>query len=236
MWAAGTDSGGECAVPSANLFAMPGALGNASRLWWAAAIGPVFTVHFSSELDSTPGGEMHTFVREALAAVDRSVTPWVVVGTHRPMAISSTNNDPGGGDTSVAAVLRNNIAPLFANAGGAPVDLVFAGHHHSYQRLAGLAGSGPAPGGAGNLTIAVPCPQNAGAPVYKGGVAPVYIDIGTGGAGFSTNIIVPQPEWACVVEFWHGFGRVTVHNASALHFQFINDLDGAVADEAWVVK
>ena len=234
-WVNGSDSGGECGVPTANLFAMPGALGNASRLWWSAAIGPIFTVHFSSELDSTPGGEMHSFVREALAGVDRAVTPWVIVGTHRPLAISSTNDAPDGGDTTVAATLRNNMAPLFADAGGAPVDLVLAGHHHSYQRLAGLSGFGPAPGGAGNLTIAVPCPPGP-APVYKGGVAPVYMDIGTGGAGYSTNIITPQPAWACVVQLWHGFARVTVHNSSALHWQFVDDATGEVADEAWIVK
>ena len=226
-WASGGDSGGECGVPTANLFAMPGALANASRLWWAAAIGPVFTVHFSSELDSTPGGEMHTFVREALASVNRSQTPWVVVGTHRPLVISSTNDAPDGGDTTVAAILRENMGPLLADAGGAPVDLVFAGHHHSYQRFAGLVG---------NLSIAVPCPAGPGPAVYQGGVAPVYLDVGTGGAGFSTNVIVPQPEWACVVQLWHGYGRLTAHNASALHWEFVSDIDGSVADEAWIVK
>ena len=123
-WASGSDSGGECGVPAANLFPMPGALGNATRLYWAAAIGPIFTVHFSSELDTTPGGEQHTFVREALRGVDRRTTPWVIVGTHRPIVISSTNNASVGGDTTVAAVLRNTMAPLFADAGGAPVDLV----------------------------------------------------------------------------------------------------------------
>jgi len=235
-WANGTDSGGECAVPSTNLFPMPGALGNASKLWWAAAIGPIFTVHFSSELDTTPGGEMHTFVRDALASVNRSITPWVIVGTHRPIVISSTNDAPDGGDTTVAAVLRNNMAPLFANAGGEPVDIVLAGHHHSYQRHAGLTGSGPAPGGVGNLTIAVPCPTGPGVPIYKGGIAPVYFDIGTGGAGFSLNIIFPQPEWACLVEWWHGFGRITAENSSALHWEFINDLDGSISDEAWIIK
>ena len=81
----------------------------------------------------------------------------------------------------------------------------------------------------------MPCPAGA-VPVYKGAVAPVYFDIGTGGAGYSTNIIDPQPDWACVVEFWHGFARITVHNASALHWQFVNNLDGEVADEAWIVK
>ena len=222
-------------MPAANLFPMPGALGNATRLFWAAAIGPIFTVHFSTEVDTTPGGEQHTFVRDALRGVDRRQTPWVVVGTHRPMVISSTNNASEGGDTTVAAILRNNMAPLFDDAGGAPVDVVLGGHHHSFQRMAGLAGGGPAPGGAGNLTIKVPCPAGP-AHVYTGGVAPVYYDVGTGGAGFSTNIITPQPEWACVVQLWHGFARVTAHNASALQLEFIMDSDGSVADAAWIVK
>ena len=77
-WLSGTDSGGECGVPSAKLFPQPapgGVVGDTKNLWWASAIGPVFTVHFSSELDSTPGGAMWTFVRDALAGVDRAVTP-----------------------------------------------------------------------------------------------------------------------------------------------------------------
>jgi hypothetical protein len=236
VWASGSDSGGECAVPTANLFAMPGALGNASKLWWSSTVGPFFTVQFSSELDSSQGSEMYTFIKDALASVDRRITPWVIVAAHRPFAISSTNDAPGGGDTTVAAILRNNIAPLFADVDGSPVDIVFGGHHHSYQRLAGLTGYGPAPGGAGNLTIAVPCPTGEGVAIYKGGIAPIYLDIGTGGAGFSTNIITPQPDWACVVSFWHGFARMTAVNASALHWQFINDINGEVGDEAWIMK
>ena len=85
------------------------------------------------------------------------------------------------------------------------------------------------------MTIAVPCPPGP-AHIYAGGVAPVYLDIGTGGAGFRTNIIVPQPEWACVVQLWHGYSRVTAHNASALQLTFINDIDGSIGDDAWIVK
>jgi hypothetical protein len=86
------------------------------------------------------------------------------------------------------------------------------------------------------LTIAVPCPTGPGVPIYKGGIAPVYFDIGTGGAGFSLNVIFPQPEWACIVEWWHGFARITAENSSALHWEFISDLDGTISDEAWIVK
>lgn len=43
---------------------------------------------------------------EDLAAVDRSATPWVIVGGHRPMYIDSTNYAPVQGDQTVAAELR----------------------------------------------------------------------------------------------------------------------------------
>ena len=171
-----------------------------------------------------------------LPLVDRKRYPWLVVVPHRAMYCTKTDD---GECNSEAEALRYGQLGLFWGLEQLlvqhGVDLVFAGHHHSYQRLAGLAGSGPAPGGAGNLTIAVPCPPGD-VPVYKGGVAPVYIDIGTGGAGYSTNIITPQPEWACVVQFWHGFGRLTIHNGSALQWAFVNDADGSVADEAWIMK
>jgi hypothetical protein len=41
-----------------------------------------------------------------LRAVNRSATPWVIVGGHRPMYIDSTNYAPVQGDQTVAAELR----------------------------------------------------------------------------------------------------------------------------------
>lgn len=43
---------------------------------------------------------------EDLKAVNRSATPWVIVGGHRPMYIDSTNYAPVQGDQTVAAELR----------------------------------------------------------------------------------------------------------------------------------
>lgn len=226
-WLNGTDSGGECGVPTVKQFLMPspdGVLGSRTQLWWASAVGPLYTLHFSSELDSSPGGPLYAFVQSSLASVDRTVTPWVVVCTHRPMYISSTNVDPVGGDQTVAAVLRANIEPLLMNAGGAPVDLFLQGHHHSYQR------------GSAVFNMTVLAHSEGAQHIYKGGLAPVQMVIGTGGAGFSTNIQNPQPDWAELVEFWWGHARITLHNASALQWEFINDADGSVADSAWIVK
>lgn len=75
-----------------------------------------------------------------------------------------------------------------------------------------------------------------GAHVYHAPAAPVYFDIGTGGAGFSTNVQAPPPPYAELVSFAHGFARITAHNASAIEWEFIDDATGDVADHAWILK
>jgi hypothetical protein len=234
----GTDSGGECGVPATQLFPMPGLpippplpsatkkglRGGQMNLFWAEQMGPLYTVHFSTELFFQTGSDQWTFVRNALAKVDRSVTPFVVVGFHRPMYISSTNVDPISGDQPVAELLRQHVEPLLQNVGGQPVDLVLQGHHHSYQRTCAV----------NNMT----CVTRPSGPdnVYRNPGAPIHLVIGTGGAGFSTNVLSPQPPQFEVVQFWHGLGRITLHNSSTLEWNFINDLDGSVADSFWIVK
>ncbi len=104
------------------------------------------------------------------------------------------------------------------------MDLFLQGHHHSYQR------------GSAVYNMTVKAHSTGPLNVFQGGLAPVQMVIGTGGAGFSTNVQTPQPDWAELVQFWHGYARITVHNKSALQWQFVNDADGNVADEAWIVK
>jgi hypothetical protein len=222
-WGNGTDSGGECGVATARRFRMPGAGSDTQRLFWAAATGPFFQIHFSTEIDFATGSEAWKFVRDALAGVDRAATPFVIVAFHRPMYISSTNFEPGSGDQFVAAALREHIEPLLM---AAHVDVVLAGHHHSYQRMSAVF----------NSSVVTRSVLEGGAHVYHAPAAPVYFDIGTGGAGFSTNIQTPPPPYAEVVSFAHGFARITAHNATALEWQFIDDATGDVADHAWILK
>lgn len=237
MWGNGTDSGGECGVASASRFLMPTPVGpagatplaaatNTSALFWAAATGPFLQVHFSSELDFAAGSDAHAFVRDALAAVDRAATPWVVVAFHRPMYISSTNKNPTSGDQTVAALLRAHVEPLLADAGGAPVDLVLYGHHHSYQRLSAVF----------NETTVTASVDIGGVAVYNQPKAPIHMVIGTGGAGFSTNVEVLPPKYFEKVAFVHGYARLTAMNASVLKWELVNDADGTVFDTALIVK
>jgi hypothetical protein len=59
------------------------------------------------------GSEQHAWLLADLASVDRSVTPWLVVGGHRPVYICSTNTMPGQGDQPVAQDLRDAFEEAF---------------------------------------------------------------------------------------------------------------------------
>ena len=74
-WLKGTDGGGECGVPTLRLYPMPSL--TAMTPWYSVVMGPVFAVQFSTEWDFTTGSPQWSFIRDALASVDRAVTPWV---------------------------------------------------------------------------------------------------------------------------------------------------------------
>lgn len=52
----------------------------------------------------------HRWLAADLAAVDRSVTPWVVVGMHRPIYVDTIDS----GDQDVASGFETNVEPLLA--------------------------------------------------------------------------------------------------------------------------
>ena len=59
------------------------------------------------------GSEQHAFVLQDLKSVNRSLTPWLVVGGHRPFYIDSTNNMEPDGDQPVATALREAFEDAF---------------------------------------------------------------------------------------------------------------------------
>ena len=59
------------------------------------------------------GSEQHAFVMQDLKGVNRSLTPWLVVGGHRPFYIDYTNNMEPDGDQPVATALREAFEDAF---------------------------------------------------------------------------------------------------------------------------
>lgn len=112
----------------------------------------------SSEHDPSPGAPLGDWLAADLAAVDRSVTPWLLVGIHRPIVetemypsdyavgaptalylslpLSIGTLSPVPSSPTTAAGLRAILEPLLLRYS---VDAVLAGHYHSFQRSCAMA-------------------------------------------------------------------------------------------------
>ena len=72
----------------------------AGRDYYSFDHGPIHFVQFSTEVNFEPGSDQYAFVTADLAAVDRSKTPWIVAGFHRPyitptVRLASASGPPG---------------------------------------------------------------------------------------------------------------------------------------------
>eukprot|EP00929_Paragymnodinium_shiwhaense_P007353 TRINITY_DN111258_c0_g1_i1.p1 TRINITY_DN111258_c0_g1~~TRINITY_DN111258_c0_g1_i1.p1 ORF type:complete len:697 (+),score=162.35 TRINITY_DN111258_c0_g1_i1:65-2092(+) len=135
---AGADSGGECGVPYnayfpfASLDEKTGRKLFDRRPWYSFKYGPATFVVMSTEHNFTIGGEQNDWLEATLAAVDRSVTPWVVFTGHRPMYTVADFVE----DTNVATEMQKNIEPMLIKHN---VDIALWGHFHAYVRFTKLA-------------------------------------------------------------------------------------------------
>ena len=121
----GDDSSGECGVPMFQRYTMPGS-GNA-LFWYAYNFAIVATVVLSSEHNCGPDSAQFAWLEATFAAVNRSLTPWLVIEIHRPLY----NSEAYKGDYDTGVGLQGCWEEAFVGAG---VDLVITGHYHSYLR------------------------------------------------------------------------------------------------------
>lgn len=117
--ASGHDSGGECGVATLKRFPHYPAL---DRMYYAFSYASVHVVMLSSE---HPMEDQVAFFEADMAALDRALTPWVVVGLHRPM-FGSCKLD------GMDKLLQTTWHTRFVKHG---VDFVLMGHEHRYERL-----------------------------------------------------------------------------------------------------
>jgi hypothetical protein len=95
----------------------------------------------SSEHNWTRGSEQYEWIKKDLESVDRSVTPWVVLTSHRMMYTTQLNME---NDIRVAKHFREEMDDLLYQN---HVNLVLVGHQHAYERSCpvykGQCGKGP---------------------------------------------------------------------------------------------
>ena len=89
--------------------------------WYSFEQGPVHFIMLNTEQNSSSGSRQHTFVKNDLASVNRSVTPWVLVFGHRQMYAYNV---------SKPANALGDLEPLMIDG---KVDIAFWGHIHFAQ-------------------------------------------------------------------------------------------------------
>lgn len=210
----GKDSDGECGVPTANLFSMPNSRNSNGVFWYSYDFANVHTAVVSSEHDFSSNSRQYRWLEADLKSVNRDKTPWLVLELHRSMYESEV--DPL--NSLVGLQTRHRIQGLLKQY---QVDLVLSGHYHSYLRTCQGLYDGE-------------CDTTGGQ---------THITIGTAGANLRNGHLYPRNHWTeSFIKGVYGYGRITVANASALHFEFVkagNSTEknaGEVLDETWILK
>jgi hypothetical protein len=214
----GDDSGGECGVPTAKRFTMPsssteeGGSGSNGVFWYSFDFGSVHTVVISSEHDLGQGSPQHKWLARDLAMVNRTVTPWLIVETHRPLYEGEASWD----QNAVGIGMRYEMEDLLHSY---KVDLVLAGHYHAYHRT---------------------CDGLYRSRCNNGG--PMHITVGSAGAHLDDTFVYANGWTKKVIMGEYGYGRITIRDATALHFEFVKAGDandttaGQVHDDVWIIR
>ena len=89
-----SDSGGECGLPYQSNFKMPLPLNKTfinndrdyrNNTWYSFIKGPILYVVMSSEHNFTVNSIQYQFLEYTLSTIDRSITPWLILLSHRPL-------------------------------------------------------------------------------------------------------------------------------------------------------
>ena len=209
------DSGGECGVPYRERHFMPAA--DFEGQWYSLDHGPVHFLQLNTEVDYSINSSQWRFVVDDLERVDRSVTPWVVVGFHRMIYTDQYDGQDPASSQGAAEALREAFEDVFALYG---VDMTWQGHNHAYQRT---------------------CPvyNNTCVGYDAEGVARAPIHVTMGHAGFMMSPHyqpVPQPAFEGTPEVaFFGFCRAEVNRTHFL-LEMVAAENATVRDEILLTK
>lgn len=212
-------------------FRMPSDVsGGALNMWYSFNAGPVHFVIFNSETDfphapndsyrGLPNGgfgDQLTWLENDLAqaSAQRSIRPWIVATSHRPL-YSVAESDPSGAPQGENADVVAVFEPLFHKYG---VDVHFSGHVHSYER-------------------SLPVYNRSPVPVWSRPNATVYVVSGAGGSieghtSYPPSVSVPWSAYTNGVDYGVGVFDVDAHS---FQWQFLRATDGSVLDSFTITK
>jgi hypothetical protein len=123
---------------------MPSAGAGSTAQWYSFNAGPVHMITLNSFNAYGAASAQNQWLKRDLAAIDRSVTPWVIVQLHAPWYNSNKAH------TNDGQLMRITLEPELH---AAKVAAVFAGHVHAYERSVPAYDLKPAADGATYITI-----------------------------------------------------------------------------------
>jgi hypothetical protein len=178
-----------------------GPVGSADDGWYSFEQGPVHFAVLNSEMNSSVGSRQHAFFSADLAAVNRNVTPWLVVLSHRHFYGCAKVQGPSCKYSEPQNLLDDMEELLYLNK----ADLVLYGHLHLAQRS---------------------CPMYRGKCVSSkdasGYDAPIHAIVGNAGMALNPFPDAPAP-WSVYEGSEFGFSHLTAHNATHMTMDFLAD-------------
>eukprot|EP01090_Pellita_catalonica_P009162 TRINITY_DN20223_c0_g1_i1.p1 TRINITY_DN20223_c0_g1~~TRINITY_DN20223_c0_g1_i1.p1 ORF type:complete len:390 (-),score=36.77 TRINITY_DN20223_c0_g1_i1:148-1317(-) len=154
------------------------------------------------------------------AESQRHIRPWIIVYGHRPMYCSNSPADDGWflDCHAFAPGFRKVIEPLFQKYS---VDLYMCGHMHDSELIYPVSDG----------KVVTPSFINPRSTAY---MISGYAGCREGFNGFSPEFAPPWSAWRQAEEY--GYGILSVHNASHLHFEWIYAARSEVGHDVWVVQ
>ncbi|KAK9820918.1 hypothetical protein WJX74_007259 [Apatococcus lobatus] len=118
--------------------------GSGTTMYYSYDIAAAHVIMIGSYADFDSDSAQYAWLQQDLQRVDRSRTPWLIVGMHVPW-YNSYHSHHGEGDA-----IRESLEELLFQYG---VDLIFTGHVHSYERSRRVLRGQPNPCGPIHVTI-----------------------------------------------------------------------------------
>ncbi len=207
-----------------------GGVASGTESYYSFTVGRVHFLALNTyDEDRSPDGVMANWIRRDLAAVDQ--VDWIVAFFHHPPYSKGSHDS----DTEQRLVeVREWLMPIL-DAGG--VDLVFAGHSHTYERSMLMTGAYDTPSSPRGVVLDDRDGDPEGQGAYRksagtaGGQGTVHVVAGIGGAGLKRLGDMPLMR-----ESFTEFGGVLVDvDGDRLTCIMVNT-DGVVRDRFAMVK
>ena len=215
--------GGQCGVPTDARFWMPGDPAELARAGWTESrnasrnnifysfdVGPVHVAMISSEHDLSASSIQIAWLERDLASLNRSATPFVILGIHRPIYTSTQ----GGFRIPETLGMQATLEPLLLRH---RVQMVAAGHYHQYERSCRIAKSKCVSSLSVNATV--------------------HVTVGIGGLQHHSDWVSPVPSWVEKQDASsYGYLLLDVVNATHAHAKAVNAVaNDEVFDEFWLL-